>query len=141
MPKTKTNKSDDSARQPMGWDLSDLFVRAAVMYLAYPDYDPEAKPERLAAAADLLVKEWGKKCGKPPKLVDILPAWWVAAREVCDVAEISASWGNPPTVLFRGLMKQAAVEFAEAMGMTAKKFAKEMDLMGLPRPRLSGVDT
>jgi hypothetical protein len=136
MPRTKKNRWDDaSARQLMGWDLTDLFVRAAVMYIAYPGDSPETNRRR-SAAADRLVEEWEKRCGTPPQLVDILPAWWVAARKVCDVAEILTSWGTPPTVLFRPMMERAAMEFADAMGMSPKKFAKEMDLMGLPRPPL-----
>jgi hypothetical protein len=116
----------------MGWDLTVEENEVAVAFLAETGEGEEANLAR-GVAASYLVEDWEKRSGKRPELVDLLPAWWVSVRQVCDVAARAGHPGRSPGFVFQQLMAQNAMEFADALGMTPKDFAAAMDEAGFPR--------
>lgn len=122
-----------SKPKPMGWDLEAWGIRLFVSWLAETGADEDTVRKRRAAAR-VLVEVWEKRRGTPPNLVDILTAWWLAAREVCDVADSAGHPRHSPSFVFQKVMSLNAMEFADALGISVANFVETMAEIGFPHP-------
>jgi hypothetical protein len=138
----RTFRTDDPKRYPVphggrdgryiAWDLDVQEIKVSVAWLADTGQDSDANKEREIAAL-FLVDEWERQWGESPTLADILHAWWRAAPQCTDVAKAAGLAGRSRNAAFGRLMGQNGMEFSEALRMSPRDYAKEMDAAHLPR--------